>query len=486
MTDANFYNSLSKKKEIIDRTTDIKIYSCGPTVYEKQHIGNMRYFVFVDTLARTLRENGYKVKHVMNLTDVGHLVGDGDEGEDKIEKSAKEKGKSYKEIVRWSIEIFYRYLGWLNIDKDNFIWTQASDYIQQQQDLLKKIEDKGATYKTSYGIYFDTSKYEEYGKLGNIDIKNLQDGHRIIKNQEKRNNTDFALWRFPASNEKRQQEWDSPWGVGFPGWHLECSAMAKAKLGDTIDIHTGGIDNMPTHHNNEIAQSETAYGKQYVKVWMHCEHLNLNNEKLSKSIGNTITLDDLWEKKYNANTLRYLFLTSHYRKQANFTYEALDASQNAIEKIQKLCNKFTETDIYHSGNWTSRTEVNLNYLVDIETIKKIEGYMLDDLNTPKAIACMWDMINDKSLEEKIKVSTIIKKLNKYFGLIFHFKEINLDDFETPSKDIVELAEKRQKARKNGDYELSDKLRKDIKEKGWSVIDVDNEKKGYELVINRED
>jgi cysteinyl-tRNA synthetase len=274
----------------------VSMYHCGPTVYNKAHIGNISSYIFADILRKVFEVNGYTVKQVINITDVGHLTDDGDLGEDKVEKEARSRGLKAKDITKKYTEMFLDDLKDLNIDVSKIEFPKATEYIDKQIDLIKEIEKKGYTYKTSDGIYFDTSKFDEYGMLGNINIEGLKEGARVVVNDEKKNNTDFALWKFSDLNEKRQQEWDSPWGVGFPGWHLECSAMSHDILGDQFDIHTGGIDHINTHHNNEIAQSTIGYGKLPAKYWLHANHIMLNGEKISKSTGNVIYLDEV--KKY--------------------------------------------------------------------------------------------------------------------------------------------------------------------------------------------
>jgi cysteinyl-tRNA synthetase len=287
------YNTLTREKELFSPINPelVLIYSCGPTVYHYAHLGNLRAYIFADILNNTLKEAGYNIKHQINITDVGHLVSDNDEGEDKMEKGSKREGKSAYEIAEFYTNAFLDDLRDLNINKDKFIWTRATDYIKEQIEMIKILEEKECTYKTNDGIYFDTSKFEKYTELAKIDIEGLEKGKRISdEKDEKKNKTDFALWKF--SKEKRQMEWDSPWGTGFPGWHIECSAMSRAVLGDHIDIHTGGIDHIPVHHTNEIAQSECAIddGKKFVNVWCHVNFLNADKGKMSKSTGDFLRL----------------------------------------------------------------------------------------------------------------------------------------------------------------------------------------------------
>jgi len=331
-----FYNTLTRKKEVFKPLKDKKIgiYTCGPTVYWYPHIGNLRSYIFPDFLKKILIFQGYSVKHVMNVTDVGHLVSNADEGEDKIEKTAKREGKTAREISEFYFNIFKQDLKKLNISEPD-VWTKATEYIKEQIELIKKLEKKGYTYKTSDGIYFDTSKFRNYGKLAKLDVQGLKAGKRIAIGKKK-NKTDFALWKFSEKSGERQQEWGSPWGIGFPGWHIECSAMSMKHLGETIDIHTGGEDHISVHHSNEIAQSEAATGKTFVRYWLHGAFLNFKGEKISKSTGGLYTLSDLEKMNYSPMHLKYFYLSAHYRKPLNFTLESLNASKNAYEKLKNI------------------------------------------------------------------------------------------------------------------------------------------------------
>ena len=293
------YNTLTRKKEVFKpiRKGEVGMYTCGPTVYWYQHIGNLRTYIFSDILKRVLIYNGYKVKQVMNVTDVGHLTSDSDEGEDKIEKAAKKEGKKAQDIADFYLKIFKEDFKKLNISEPD-IWCRATKHIKEQIELIKKLEKKGFTYKTSDGVYFDTSKLKDYSKLARLKIENLQAGKRVAIG-EKKNKTDFALWKFSKQPGKRQQEWKSPWGIGFPGWHIECSAMSSKYLGKQFDIHTGGEDHIPVHHTNEIAQSEAAFGKKpWVKFWIHGAYLTFSGEKMSKSKGAIATISDLENQRY--------------------------------------------------------------------------------------------------------------------------------------------------------------------------------------------
>jgi cysteinyl-tRNA synthetase len=408
MKEIHFYNTLTKEKDLFKAIDEkgVRIYSCGPTVYHYAHLGNLRAYIFADILNNTLREAGYNVKHQINITDVGHLVSDDDQGEDKMEKGAAREGKSVWDIAEMYTEAFFNDLKDLNIDKEKFIWTKATDYIKEQIEMVKKLEEKGYTYKTSDGIYFDTSKFATYTELAHIDIEGLQKGKRIEdENNEKKNKTDFALWKFSPTNEKRQMEWDSPWGVGFPGWHIECSAMIKAVLGDHIDIHTGGIDHIPVHHTNEIAQSESTCddGKRFVNFWMHVNFLNADKGKMSKSTGDFLRLETLKEKNINPLSYRYLLLMTHYRKEIRFSFESLEAAENAYNKLLKQAEKIKGETV------EKLSDAGEKYL------EKFTSAMYDDLNTSIALATLWSILGDKELSNEEKY-TLLLKIDKYFGL----------------------------------------------------------------------
>lgn len=408
MKEIHFYNTLTKEKDLFKAIDEkeVKIYSCGPTVYHYAHLGNLRAYIFADILNNTLREAGYNVKHQINITDVGHLVSDDDQGEDKMEKGAAREGKSVWDIAEMYTEAFFNDLKDLNIDKEKFIWTKATGYIKEQIEMVKKLEEKGYTYKTSDGIYFDTSKFATYTELAHIDIEGLQKGKRIEdENNEKKNKTDFALWKFSPTNEKRQMEWDSPWGVGFPGWHIECSAMSRAILGNHLDIHTGGIEHIPVHHTNEIAQSESTCddGKRFVNYWMHLNHLLLDKGKMAKSGEGFIRLETLKEKNINPLAYRYLLLMTHYRKEIRFSFESLEAAENAYNKLLKQVEKIKGETV------EKLSETGEKYL------EKFVSAMDDDLNTSIALATLWSILGDKELSNEEKY-TLLLKIDKYLGL----------------------------------------------------------------------
>lgn len=438
-------NTLTGKKDEFRPITEgvVKMYHCGPTVYNFPSVGNMRSYVFADILRRLFEYSGYKVEQVINITDVGHLVGDGDQGEDKIEKEAQKEGKSATDIARFYEKEFYKDLSLLNINTENTKFPRASEHIEEQLEIIKILEKKGFTYPTSDGIYFDTSRLSDYGKLGNINIEGLREGARIGENTEKKNSTDFALWKFSKEGEKRLQEWDSPWGVGFPGWHIECSAMSKKYLGQPFDIHTGGIDHIPVHHNNEIAQSECAYEKPLANYWLHNEFIKVDGEKMSKSLGNIYTIQNLIEKKIHPLSFRYWLLTSHYSTPANFTWDGVAGSQSALEKIISFYPSLPDS-----------------HGTDKYVQEQFEEAISDNLNTPIAL----------SLLQEAKSKTLVDHMDKVLGLNIKTLSENMYDI---SYEILELKKERDTARENKDWQKSDTLRKTLEEKGFVVEDREN-------------
>ncbi|MFT5179473.1 MAG: cysteinyl-tRNA synthetase [Candidatus Paceibacteria bacterium] len=436
-------NTKTKEKELFKpiKNSSLSMYTCGPTVYDKTHIGHLKAYVFADTLKRVFEYNKYNVRQIMNITDVGHLTDDGDTGKDKVEEKAKKENISAKKLTESLTQSFKDDLDNININILNIEFPKATDHIDEQIQMIKDLEEKDFTYQTSDGVYFDTSKFPSYGSLGGIDIEGLQEGARVEVNTEKRNPTDFALWKL--SKEDRQQEWKSPWGVGFPGWHLECSAMARKYLGDTFDIHTGGIDHIGTHHNNEIAQTESLTGKTMANYWMHSSHVLLDNKKISKSLGNTYSLDDLKEKGFSPLAYRYWLLTADYKTLTNFTFEALDGAKNALDRLMNILQE------KESG--------------DIDEIKKKEFMEIinDDLDTPKAIAYIWSNIKDLNKET-------ILDFDKVLGLKLKAQRGG----ESLPDEIQEMVDERLKARDSKDFLRSDNLREMIEEAGYEVKDTD--------------
>lgn len=446
------YNTLTRKKEefVPIQKGNVGMYVCGPTVYWYQHIGNLRTYVFNDILRRVLSFNGYKVKEVMNVTDVGHLTSDADTGEDKMEKAAKKERKKAEDMANFYWEEFRKDFRKLNISEPD-IWCKATRHIQDQIDLIRKLAEKDYTYETSDGIYFDTSKLGDYGKLAMLKKEGLRAGKRIAVGGKK-NKTDFALWKFSGEPGKRQQEWKSPWGIGFPGWHIECSAMSMKYLGDNFDIHTGAEDHIPIHHTNEIAQSEAATGKKFVNYWMHAAWLVFAEGKMSKSSGNILTITSLQEKGYNPLDFRYLCLTTHYRTQLKFDFRKLDAAKKAYERLKNIVDEL-EDDKKTNKKYIDRFKEAIN----------------DDLDMPQALAVLWNFLRDKKARGKLNT---IRSMDQILGLNLLKKE----KIDVP-RDVKWLSEQREDARKAKDWKRADELREEIKKKSYVIEDTD---KGYKL------
>jgi len=445
------YNTLTRKKEefIPLNKKFVGVYTCGPTVYNYAHIGNLRTYIFEDLLKRVLIYNNYKIKHVMNITDVGHLTSDSDTGEDKLEKGAKREGKTAWEIADFYTKEFKQDIKELNIIPPD-IWCKATDHIKDQINLIKSLEKKGFTYKIEDGIYFDTSKLKDYGRLARLKKDKLKAGIRIDV-KDKKNLTDFALWKFSPKDKKRDMEWDSPWGIGFPGWHIECSAMSMRYLGNRFDIHCGGIDHIQVHHTNEIAQSEAATGKKFVNYWLHGEFLIIKNAKMAKSGENFIALKKLIEKGYDPLSYRYLCLTAHYKNPLEFSYGSLESAETALIKLKNKILEFKKSN-------------NIKKKIDLDYKKRFLSYINDDLNTPKALALLWEVINNEKIEDNIKYNLAIE-FDKIFGL-----KLDETKEEKIPEEIIRLAKKREDARKSKNWQESDKIRNEIKEKGYLVED----------------
>ncbi|MFA5086632.1 MAG: cysteine--tRNA ligase [Candidatus Paceibacterota bacterium] len=470
------YNTLTRKKEEFKpiKGNEVRIYTCGPTVYWFAHIGNMRTYIFEDILKRVLMYNGYKIKHVMNITDVGHLTSDSDSGEDKLEKGAKKERKTVWEIAQFYTDFFKKDLKSLNIiDPD--IWIRATDTIDDQIELIKELEKKGFTYVIKDGVYFDTSKLKTYGRLwGEGERKEAK--ARIEEVKEKKHNSDFALWKFSPEGEKRQMEWDSPWGKGFPGWHTECVVMGVKNLGIPFDIHCGGIDHVFIHHTNEIAQAEAAYDKPLANYWLHGEFLNLKEGKMSKSLGNIVTLQTLTEKEVSSLAYRYLSLNTHYRTKLFFSDESIEFAETSLNKLyDKVAELMQAEKKDHSKKYD-------------EYENKFKEFINDDLNIPSALAMTWDMLKDKDLSDSEKYDLLID-FDKVFGLSLSSvqprKEADSDfliktikdgipvwtsDTSIVPEEVMGMIKERNEARKNKEWDKSDELRKKIEEKGWQVED----------------
>lgn len=448
--DIYFYNTLTKKKEkfIPLEEKKVKMYSCGPTVYKNATIGNMRTNLFQDTLRRVLRYNGYELKHVMNITDVGHLVSDGDEGEDKMLKSAREEHKTPLEIAEYYTKLFFNDLERLNIETPEVV-CKATEHIKEMLEMVQKIIDRGFAYETSTAIYFDVSKLDEYGILSGINLEEQKSGARVDVDPEKKNPYDFALWI--KAPENHLMKWDSPWGASYPGWHIECSAMSTKYLGEQFDIHTGGIDLIPTHHENEIAQSKGTCGKIPAHYWMHGEYLLINGGKMSKSLGNVYLLDDIINRGYDPLTYRLFNFSCHYKGKLNFTWEGIEASAKSLTRLRDGYQR-------HLGG---TAEVSDEVLIDMEN--RFHQAINDDLNMPLAMSVVWEAV--KYPEKSIKIAKLLEKFDTVLGIKITEKK----EEEIP-QDILDLVEQRKQARADKNWAESDRLRDLITEKGYSVKD----------------
>lgn len=461
------YNSLSRKIETFKpiNPKQVGMYTCGPTVYDFAHIGNFRTYTTADLLVRVLGANGFDVKYIMNLTDVGHLtgdnLGDADQGADRMEKAAKKEGKTAFEVAKFYTDAFLKDYDLLGLVKPE-VFAKATDNIKEQIALVLQLENKGFTYTTSDGVYFDTSKFKDYGQLSDLD--KIKEGARIEINEEKKNPRDFALWKFSYpqgrsfdsdqddSATRRHMEWDSPWGKGFPGWHIECSAMSMKYLGETFDIHAGGVDLKQTHHPNEIAQSEAATGKRFVNYWLHSAFILVQGERMSKSLGNNYRLYDLDKSGYHPVSLRYLYLQTHYRKELNFTFPSLDAAENAMKNLLQEIALWDEP----AGSLPEYEE---------KFLKAIN----EDLNTPQALAVMWEMV--KSSSPSGAKATSLLKMDQVLGLGLLEKSqvIKADEGIIPDN-IKELVQEREQLRSEKRYNLADQLRNKIEKLGYVIED----------------
>ena len=449
-----FYNTLTKQKEEFTplKDNEVRIYTCGPTVYSYAHIGNFRAYVFMDTLRRVLKYNGYKLKHVMNITDVGHLESDADDGEDKMVKAARKENKNPYEIAEYYTKIFLNDMDKLNIQRPEII-CKATDHINEMISFIKEIMDNGYAYETSKGIYFDISKLDKYPVLSNRKVDEQIAGARVEVDSEKRNPYDFALWI--KAPKEHIMKWESPWGLCYPGWHIECSAMGRKYLGDVFDIHTGGIDHIPTHHENEIAQSKGATGKIPAKFWMHCEFLTVDGGKMSKSLGNTYTLDVLEQKEIEPLAYKLLCFTSHYRNKLNFTFDVAMASQVALRRLK-------EGYIKHLNSTDDVDDKLIN-----EYKEKFLEAINDDLNMPMAMSVVWEVI--KNPVKSKKLADLLLQFDNVLGLEID-KPCMVFKTEIP-QNVLELVEKRKQARLEKNWAESDKLRDEIKKLGYNVKDL---------------
>lgn len=463
------YNSLTRKIEEFEpiNPPHVGMYTCGPTVYDYASIGNFRTYTISDVLVRTLKFNGYDVEYIMNLTDVGHLTGDNegdaDTGEDRMEKAEKREDKNAWDIAKFYSDSFIKDYDKLNLTRPR-IFAKATDNIDKQIDLVKRLEEKGLTYKISDGIYFDTKAYEKTGKhYGELsDLSQIKEGARVAKNPEKKDPRDFALWKFSKVPGERHMEWESPWGVGFPGWHIECSAMSMEYLGETFDIHAGGEDLRQTHHPNEIAQSEGATGKPFVNYWMHVAFLKVDGKRMGKSLGNAYTLADIEKKGFDPLSLRYFYMTGHYREPLNFTWEALQAAQNTLYKLRSLVAEYKIAQDHDR-----RTRLSEEKLAKVDDyLAQFRNFINNDLDTPKALALMWESLKSNIPNED------------KFEMLLSFDEVlglNLGEV-TPTKvsevppEISKLLDERNALREKGNYQDADGVRQEILEKGYVIED----------------
>ena len=455
------YNTLTRKKEelVPVKEGQVSMYSCGPTVYKYAHIGNLRAYVFMDELRRVLEYDGVKVKSVMNITDVGHLVSDGDDGEDKMEKSAHETGKTPLEIADFYTAQFMKDIDALNIKRPT-VCPKATDNIAEMIEVVKSLLDKGYAYETEDGIYFSVEKFPHYGKLSGINLEDQRHGARVEVNSFKRHPIDFALWKKAAKN--HIQQWESPWGMGFPGWHIECTAMSKKYLGETFDIHTGGVDHIPIHHENEIAQAECWLGHKAVNYWMHSEFMLIDGGKMSKSLGNVYTVTDLVEKGYAPVVFRYFCLNVQYRQKINFTWDALESAKTAYNK---LCAQL----VAHKNSPAKTDKAVLD-----DFTKKFEDAINDDLNIPLAIGVLWTMLKQP---KSCDIYNLALKFDKVFALDFDKVKEEKVEVDVP-EDVIALAEQRLTARKEKNWAESDRLRAEIAERGFAIKDTAT---GYEIM-----
>jgi cysteinyl-tRNA synthetase len=455
------FNTLTKKKEeFIPINKEVGFYTCGPTVYHYAHIGNLRGFMFYDLVKRVLMFNDFRVNHVMNITDVGHLTSDEDEGEDKMLKGAKREKKTVWEIADFYTQAFKADMKKLNCIPPKYS-PKATEHIREQIDLIETLEKKKFTYRAGGNVYFNTAKLKDYGKLANLKFDDKRKS-RVELDTNKKNPHDFVLWFTKSKFQDQEMKWSSPWGEGYPGWHIECSAMSMKYLGEQFDIHCGGIDHIPVHHTNEIAQSEAATGKKpWVKYWLHNEFLVLDKgEKMAKSAGDFLTLSKLEEMNFTPLAYRYFCLGTHYRKQLMFSKEGLEGAKNAYERLKERILEFKKNT---AGDKKSFTEDRY--------LEKFKLQINDDLNTPKALATLWEVARDKVLNNADKY-WLMMKFDDVLGLDLN----KVEEISVP-EEIVTLAEKREEARKNKDWAKSDQLRDLIKEKGFIIED---SKEGYKV------
>ncbi len=460
------YNTLSRKKEVFKpiKKKQVGLYTCGPTVYFYAHIGNLKTYIFEDILKKILEYNSYKVNHVMNITDVGHLTSDADTGEDKLEKGAKREKKTVWQIAEFYTKAFKKDIKDLNIEEPD-IWIKATDTIKDQINLIKILEKKGFTYKIDDGIYFNTAKLKTYGRLWGRKKISMKPEARIKMAAGKKNPTDFALWKFSPKGAKRQMEWKSPWGIGFPGWHTECVVMGIKNLGVPFDIHCGGIDHILIHHTNEIAQAEAAYGKILANFWLHSEFLVLGKEKMAKSKGNIAILDEVIKKAFNPLAYRYLCLGAHYRSKLNFSWKALEGAQNSLNNLYQKVAEYSENRS-RSGRIKNDSSKIKNYQ------NKFLEFVNDDLNTPKALALLWQIVKAQEISNREKYKLLLD-----FDKVFSLDLDKVKKLRIPQQ-VKKLVEEREKFREQKNWKKADEARKKVEKIGYQIEDTE---KGYKIL-----
>ncbi len=455
------YNTLSRKVEEIkpQDPPKVTVYTCGPTVYDYAHIGHWFTYVRMDTLIRTLKASGFNPEWVMNITDVGHLASDADEGEDKLQAGARREGKTAWEVAEFYADDFRKSMKQLHILKPDHV-VKATEHINEQIELIQRLEAKGFTYAIDDGVYYDTAKFPHYADFARLDLDEQQAGARVSHNPQKRNPVDFALWKFSPKDAKRDMEWDSPWGKGFPGWHIECSAMSMKYLGETIDIHTGGIDHVPVHHTNEVAQSEAATGKRFAKYWMHSNHITVNEQKISKSLGNGIRLQEVTEKGISPETVRLHVLESHYRSQSKFNWESLRAAQNRLRDLRAMA----------ALRWqVPRTTTDSSTFALLDVPIQLTRLLAEDLDTPRALAYLSEVATQLQavLVEQDMVDhfeTMLQSIDDLLGL-------NLMAEEDITFEQKKLIAERSADRAAGDWAKADNARDKLLEQGITLRDM---------------
>ncbi len=448
----------------------VTLYSCGPTVYDNLTVGNWTSYIRWDTLSRAIRASGYSLDWYMNVTDVGHLVSDGDEGEDKLEKGARREGKTAWQVAEKYTDDFIKGLQALNIDFDLRHLVKATDHINEQIELIKKLEANGHTYVIDDGVYFDSTTFANYGKMARLDLEGQQAGARVDVGQKK-HASDFALWKFSPKDQTRDMEWESPWGKGFPGWHIECSAMSMKYLGETIDIHTGGIDHIPVHHTNEIAQSEAATGQEFVRFWLHGNFLKVDGQKISKSLNNGYTLTDLVEKGFSPLDFKMLVLQSHYRTEANFTFEALEAAKVRLKSYQTMVDYAMQPTLNYSS---TNTAAIFNAYKD-----QLLTAVQNDLDTPRAVAILSELestiLSSNATFTDQEALLAYSELLRFVDVILGLKLSSREDIDIDQKQLIQ---KRELARQNKDWAKSDELRDQLAADGIEINDTPNGARWY--------